>query len=84
MAISETGGDANMFTIAEAANRLGSDPAELLVRLIRDGFLYRYTGIGRPLAYVRCVRAGQFVKTTTEVRITQRGLDHVARTMTMP
>jgi hypothetical protein len=70
--------------MAEAARRLGIEPAELLARLIRDGFVYRCTGIGRPLAYVRWVRAGLFVNTATEVRITGKGFDHLARALKTP
>ena len=42
-----------VFTIGEAVRRAGREPQQLLARLIRDRFIYRYTGVGRPLAYVR-------------------------------
>ena len=61
-----------MFTITEAARRAGCEPEQLLARLIRDRFIYRYTGVGRPLAYVRWVRGGLFVNTATEVWVTPR------------
>ena len=84
MAKSETGGDEHLFTVAEAACHLGCDPGLLLARLIRERFVYRYTGVGRPLAYVRWVRAGLFVNTATEVRITQGGLELVAGAQKRP
>lgn len=77
MAIPSAGIVAELFTIEEAAHRLDIEPEQLRTRLLRAGFLYRYTGVGRPLAYVRWVRAGLFVNTTDEVRITERGLAFV-------
>lgn len=84
MAESETGGDDHLFTIAAAARCVGSDPGQVLARLIRDRFVYRYTGIGRPLAYVRWVRAGLFVNTATDVRVTRKGMDHLATALKTP
>lgn len=84
MAISETGDDGDMFTIAEAARRLGSDPGQLLKELLRDRLVYRYTGVGRPLAYVRWVRAGLFANTATEVRVTRKGFEHLATVRKTP
>jgi hypothetical protein len=84
MAKSQVGGDEHLFTIAEAACHLGCDPGLLLARLIRERFVYRYTGVGRPLAYVRWVRAGLFVNPATEFRITQGGLELVAGALKRP
>lgn len=77
MAIPEAVGDGSTLSLAEVARLLGVSPSELLRVLIRDRFLYRYTGIGRPIAYVRWVRVGLFVNTEYEVRITLRGMDRV-------
>jgi phage antirepressor YoqD-like protein len=84
MAIPDTGSVAGLFTIDEAAHRLDIEPGQLLTRLLRAGFLYRYTGIGRPLAYVRWVRAGLFVNKTEQVCITKRGLAFVTPVCKVP
>lgn len=84
MAVPEAGDHADMFTIAEAANRLGCKPGQLPARLLRDRLIYRYTGVGRPLAYIQWVRAGLFVNTANGIRLTRKGLDHLARALKNP
>jgi hypothetical protein len=78
MATSEDGWGADEFTIAEAARLLDADKVQLLALLLQERLIYRYTGIGRPLAYVRWVRAGLFVNTAAGLRITRSGLERVS------
>jgi len=77
----EGSGDDCLFAIADVAKRLGRDPEQLLLGLLHERFLYRYTGVGRPLAYVRWVRAGLFVNTATDVRVTRKGVEHIMTTL---
>ena len=73
MAVSQ-GPDAGL-SLSLAAGSLGVSPAEVLSFLIRAGYLYRYTGVGRPRACVRWERRGLFVNSHTEVLITRLGLE---------
>lgn len=63
------------LSLQSAARCLRVSPEYLLGRLIDAGYLYRYTGVGQPRAYVRHVRSGLFVNGPTEVLITQDGLE---------
>ena len=62
------------LSLQSAARCLRVSPEYLLGRLIEARYLYRYTGVGQPRAYVRHVRSGLFVNCPTEVLITQDGL----------
>ena len=65
------------MTLLRAACLLGAPPDDLLLFLFRAGYLYRYTGVGQPRAYVRWVREGLFVNRPYEVLMTQAGLDRI-------
>lgn len=66
-----------VMNIPRAACLLGAPPDDLLLFLFRAGYLYRYTGVGQPRAYVRWVREGLFVNRPYEVLMTQAGLDRI-------
>ncbi len=66
-----------VMNIPRAACLLGTPPDDLLLFLFRAGYLYRYTGVGQPRAYVRWVREGLFVNRPYEVLMTQAGLDRI-------
>jgi len=73
-----------LFTLIQAAEILGQDPEAFQLWLFRSRIIYRYTGIGRPLAYVRWVRAGLLVNTPSNVMVTRTGLDHLAMLLDQP
>ena len=68
-----------VMNIPRAACSLGTPPDALLLFLFRAGYLYRFTGVGQPRAYVRWVREGLFVNRPCEVLMTQAGLDRIRR-----
>jgi hypothetical protein len=76
MEVPQVGPKAGM-NIPRAACLLGTSPDDLLLFLFRAGYLYRYTGVGQPRAYVRWVRDGLFVNRPYEVLMTQAGLDRI-------
>jgi hypothetical protein len=78
MEIPQDGLNAGM-NIPRAAYLLGTPPDDLLLFLFRSGYLYRYTGVGQPRAYVRWVREGLFANRPCEVLMTQAGLDRIRR-----
>jgi hypothetical protein len=63
------------LSLQSAARRLRVSPEYLLECLMKAGYLYRYTGVGQPRAYVRHVRNGLFVNCPTDVLITQVGFE---------
>ncbi len=65
------------LSLCRAARCLRVSPEDLLSCLIGAGYLYRYTGVGRPRAYVRWERGGLFVNSPTDVLITRRGLERI-------
>lgn len=65
------------MNIPRAACLLGVPTHALLLFLFEAGYLYRYTGVGQPLAYVRWVRDGLFVNRPYEVLMTHAGLDRI-------
>ena len=79
MEVPQDGPNAGM-NIPRAACLLGTPPDDLLLFLFRARYLYRYTGVGQPRAYVRWVREGLFVNRQYEVLLTQAGLDRIRKT----
>lgn len=78
MEVPQDGSGAEM-SLPRAACLLGTPPDDLLLYLFWAGYLYRYTGVGQPRAYVRWVREGLFVNRPYEVLMTQTGLDRIRR-----
>lgn len=66
-----------VMNLTRAACLLGAPPDDLFLFLFQAGYLYRYTGVGQPRAYVRWVREGLFVNEPYEVLMTQAGLDRI-------
>jgi hypothetical protein len=65
------------ISLSCATQSLGIAPDDFLSCLFKARYLYRYTGVGQPRAYVRWERAGMFVNRPTEVLITQMGLERI-------
>ena len=65
------------ISLSCASRLLGIAPDVFLSILFQARYLYRYTGVGQPRAYVRWEREGMFVNKPTEVLITQVGLERI-------
>ena len=62
------------WSLDEAAKVLDMDRDALFEWLRQRRYAYRYTGVGRKLAYVRWVRSGLFENGPVELMITARGM----------
>ena len=73
-----SGNRGKRWSLDDAATVLEMDRDSLFEWLRQRGYAYRYTGVGKKLAYVRWIRAGGFESGPVEVMITARGM-HLLR-----
>lgn len=64
-----------LWSLDEAARKLGLEREMFFEALCRAGYAYRYTGIatGKPLAYMHWVRAGLF-RNNPVIMVTEEGM----------
>ena len=73
-----------LWSLDETARKLAIDSDALFIWLYRHRYAYRYTGVGRKLAYVRWVRCGLFENGPNEMLITEQGLRLLRREIRRP
>jgi hypothetical protein len=67
------------WSLDDAAKALGMDRDALFEWLRQQRYAYRYTGVGKKLAYVRWVRFGFFENEPMGMMITVRGMRMIRR-----
>lgn len=63
------------WSLDQAASALETDRDRLFEWLERRRYAYRYTGVGRKLAYVHWIRCGLFENGPHEMIVTERGMN---------